>query len=182
MPPQPLSPKNLSSAGQAAYQARKFPEAAVAFEQAARAYRASGDEVAAAEAANNSSVAYLQAGNAQKAFEMAENTHLVFATQGDLTRQGMALANQAAALEGLKRFKEALELYRQSSEAFKSSGDHELRAMVLQNISALQLRTGEQLQALATMDAALEQKKRLSPKEKFLKRLLKIPFEMLHRK
>ncbi|GAP05701.1 MAG TPA: tetratricopeptide repeat protein [Anaerolinea thermolimosa] len=182
MSTRPLSPQDLSSEGQAAYQARNFLEAAAAFEQAARAYRASGDEVAAAEAANNSSVAYLQAGDAQKAFEMAENTHLVFAGQGDLTRQGMALANQAAALEGLNRLKEALELYRQSSEVFKSSGDHELRAMVLQNISALQLRTGEQLQALATMDTALEQKKRLSLKEKFLKRLLKIPFEMLNRK
>uniref|UniRef100_A0A7C4KJ26 Tetratricopeptide repeat protein n=1 Tax=Anaerolinea thermolimosa TaxID=229919 RepID=A0A7C4KJ26_9CHLR len=128
MHPQPLSPSDLSSEGQTAYQAGKFLEAAAAFEQAARAYRASGDEAAAAEAANNSSVAYLQAGDAQKAFEMAENTHLVFASKGDLTRQGMALANQAAALEGLKRFKEALELYRQSSEAFKSSGDHELRA------------------------------------------------------
>ena len=43
----------------------------------------------------------------------------------------MSLANQAAALEGLKKWPEALELYEKSSSLLKEIGEKELRAYVL---------------------------------------------------
>jgi protein subunit release factor A len=85
-------------------------------------------------------------------------------------------------LEALNRLKEALERYKNASNLLKQSGDKEMRAMVLANISSLQLRTGDQLQALASMDAALDHKKKLSLKERLLQKLLKVPFDFMNRK
>jgi tetratricopeptide (TPR) repeat protein len=180
--PETLTAKELIAEGQGAYKEKRYSEAASSFEQAARALQASGDSPGAAEAANNSSVAYLQAGSAADALRLAEGTPAVFAAAGDIRRQGMALANQAAALESLHRLPEALETYQLASELLKQAGEKELRALVLENISTLQLRTGNQLQALASMDTALEHKGKLSIRERLLKKLLRVPFDFLNRK
>jgi tetratricopeptide (TPR) repeat protein len=177
-----LSARELIIEGQSAYKAKRYREAAASFEQAARALQSSGDSQSAAEAANNSSVAFLQAGSAADALRLAKGTPAVFATAGDFRRQGMALANQAAALEGLHRLPEALETYQQASDLLKQAGENDLRALVLENISTLQLRTGNQLQALASMDTALEHKGKLTIRERLLKKLLRVPFDMLNRK
>jgi tetratricopeptide (TPR) repeat protein len=93
----------------------------------------------------------------------------------------MALANQAAALEGLGQLEAALERYTRAAEFLKQVGENEMRALVLKNISTLQLRTGKQLQALASMDAALDNQKRLSWRERMLQKLLRVPLDMLKR-
>ncbi len=177
-----LTPSELIAEGKAAYQAKRYGDAAAAFEQAARSYQSAGEGLDAAEAANNASVAWLKGGDASSALRCVEGTPEVFATAGDLRRHGMALANRAAALEGLNRLNEALENYQKAAEVLKQAGEKDLRALVLENISALQLRTGSQLQALASMDAALENKGRLSIRERLLKKLLRVPFDMLNRK
>jgi hypothetical protein len=93
----------------------------------------------------------------------------------------LALGNQAAALEALNRLDDALARYWQCSNLLKQIGDEETRAPVLKNISTLQIRTGHQFEALATMEAALNNQKKLSPVERFLKKLLNIPMKMLRR-
>jgi tetratricopeptide (TPR) repeat protein len=164
-----------------AYQQQRYAEAARLFQQAASQYKAGGDPLKAAEMANNGSVALLQAGSAQAALEAAEGTDQVFAQAGDARRQALALGNQAAALEALNRLDDALARYWQCSNLLKQIGDEETRAPVLKNISTLQIRTGHQFEALATMEAALNHQKKLSPVERFLKKLLKIPMQMLRR-
>ena len=177
-----LTPRDLTAEGKAAYAAKKYPEAGAVFERANRAYMAAGDFLNAAEAANNASVAWLQAGDPEKALLLAAGTETTFETAGDLLRQGIALANQAAALDGLNRKQEALDYYQRAAEYLKQAGENEMRAMVLKNISTLQLQTGGHLQALASMDAALDQKKKLSLRERLLKLLLRVPFDMMNRK
>jgi tetratricopeptide (TPR) repeat protein len=172
---------SLLRRAQETYQAGRFPEAAGLFEQASRQYSQGGDELNSAEMANNRSVALLQSGDAQGALAAAEGTDRVFALAGDARRQALALGNQAAALEALKRLDEALERYWQSSNLLKQVGDEDSRAVVLKSISALQIRTGHQLEALASMDAALGGQKKLSIKERFLKKLLDVPMRMLKR-
>jgi tetratricopeptide (TPR) repeat protein len=162
-----------------AYQVGRFSEAAGLFEQAAQQYSQRGDAVSAAEMENNRSVALLQAGEAQGALDVAEGTDQIFAEAGDLHRQALAIGNQAAALEGLNRLDAALARYRESAILLKQVGDEENRAMVLKSISALQIRTGHQLEALASMDAALANQKKLNPQERFLKKLLDVPMRML---
>ncbi len=167
-------------AGMQAFQAGEYPAAAAHFAEAAQAYAADGDAPAAAEMQNNRSVALLKAGKAGEALEAANGTDEVFAQIADLRRQGMALGNQAAALEALGQLKEALEKYEHSAELLKKTNETQLRAHVLESLSALQIRTGNQLQAMATMQSALASKKKLSLKDRLLNNLLKVPLRMMH--
>ncbi|MBI4926745.1 MAG: hypothetical protein HY835_03190 [Anaerolineae bacterium] len=180
--PDTLTPQDLANEGQKLYKGKRYQESAAAFEQAARGWQAAGDAAAAAEAANNSSVAFLKAGDAQRALDIVEGTSQVFEAAKDSRRQGMAIANRAAALEGLNRLQEALAEYQIASDVLKLAEENELRSYVLQCISALQIRTGKELQALASMDSALENRENLSLREKLLKKLIKTPFNMLNRK
>lgn len=173
--------QTLKSRAEKSFRSGKFAEAADLFQQAYQLCTQSGDVLKAAEMANNRSVALLQAGNAAAALEAAQGTDAVFAQAGDLQRQAFALGNQAAALEGLNRLEEALARYIQCNNLLKHTGDEENRASVLKSISALQIRTGHQLEALASMDAALENQKKLSLKERFLKKLLDVPMNMLRK-
>jgi tetratricopeptide (TPR) repeat protein len=174
-----LNPKQLEKEGKVAYQRGDFSAAARAFQAAERGFASTGDLLTSAEMSNNASVAFLQAGDAPAALESVGTTPAIFAEAGDVRRQAMALGNQAAALEALKRFDEAAEAYEQSAELFKRIGEDGLRANVLQSLSALQLRTGRQLQALASMQAGLEQVERPTAQQSLLKRLLRVPFHML---
>jgi tetratricopeptide (TPR) repeat protein len=172
---------SLSKRAEDAYKAGRFPEAAGLFEQAARKYTEDGNTLRAAEMANNRSVALLQAGDGKGALEAAECTDQVFAQAGDIRRQALAIGNQAAALEALNRLDEALAHYRQCANLLKQVGDDEDRAPVLKSISTLQIRTGHQFEALASMEAALDSQKKLSLQERFLKKLLNVPMRMMRR-
>jgi tetratricopeptide (TPR) repeat protein len=121
---------------------------------------------------NNASVSWLMAGDAQQALEAAKDTHLVFEAQQDDKQAGMAYGNQAAAYEALHEFETSLSYYQKASEKLLICGEKEYRAVVLKQISQLQLKTGEHLQALASMNTALDSTPKLSGKEKFLKKFL----------
>jgi len=166
------SPDELAERGKQAYDQGAFHEAARYFEEAALAYQALNDRLNAAEMRNNASVAWLRADLPEKALASAQGSDTVFAEAGDLRRQGMALGNQAAALEALERFAEALNLYRRAADALKAAGENEFYGIVMQRIAALQVQQGKRLEALFSMEAALENKPRLSPKEQTLKSLI----------
>jgi len=173
-----LSP-DISKKGKAAFEAGHFEEADSLFFEAQQSYEQAGDKLMAAEMKNNRCVALLQLDKAEEALEVAANTDHLFQEAGDQQRQAIAVSNQASALEALKRYPEAIEKYQQASDLLKELDEKEMRTYVLKSLAALQLKTGEQLQSLATMQAALESKKKLSLREKFLKRLLKMPFKMM---
>lgn len=173
-------PKLVQKAEQA-YQSGQFTESAELFQQAASQYSEESNALKAAEMLNNRSVALLRAGNVQGALEASAGTDQVFAQAGDTRRQALALGNQAAALEEANRLDEALTRYWDCSNLLKQIGDEETRVPILKSISALQIRTGRQLEALASMDTALSHKKKLTVQERFLKKLLDVPMRMLRR-
>jgi tetratricopeptide (TPR) repeat protein len=174
-----ISIKQLISDGKSAYQQGDFLAAARAFDAAAESYTAAGDALNAAEMSNNSSVAYLQAGEAQEALRSVEGTPVVFANAGDRRRQGMSLGNLGAALEAVGRLDEAADVYRQSAELLEATGEDDLRAYVMKSLSALQLRKGRHIEAVATMESGLEGIKHPKPQQSFLKKLLGIPRKLL---
>ncbi len=174
-----LKPDQLVKEGQSAYRKGDYVAAGHAFMAAAQGFHSAGDPLNAAEAANNGSVALLQAGEASEALKALEGTEEIFAEAGDIRRQGMSVGNRGAALEALNRLDEALDAYQQSADLLKQSGEDDYYANVMQSLSALQLRTGRQLQALASMQSGLEQIQKPTPKQRLLKRLLHIPFRML---
>jgi tetratricopeptide (TPR) repeat protein len=162
-----------------AYETEDFEEAARWYEQAAKEYTAQGDAINAAEMNNNRSVCLLRADNPNAAYQAALGTEQIFAQTGDVRRQAMALGNQAAALDSMKKYEEAIQLYRQSNELLKQINAPDLRIYVLQSLSGLHLRRRHYLEALAAMQAALDLKSNLSLRERILKKLLQIVFGML---
>ncbi len=148
--------EKLCKEGKSFYDRGDYLAAARAFEAAAQGYTLAGKVPEGAEAANNASVAYLQGGQAEAALKTLDGTAVVFADAGDLRRQGMALGNRGAALEALDRLEEASEMYQQSADVLAQAGEDRLRADVMKSLSALQLRMGRQLQALATLQAGLD--------------------------
>jgi len=175
------SPEELAKKGKSEFKKGDHLAAAHTFEAASQGYRVSGKLLDSAELANNASVAYLQAGEAPEALRIVEGTPEVFEQSGDLRRQGMALGNYASALEALDRLDEASESYRHSAEILEQAGEDQLRANVMHSLSTLQLRSGRQLQALASMHSGIDGVKKPSPRQRMLKRLLNIPFDMLNK-
>ena len=161
------------------YRAGDYQAAAQAFAAAESSFKLIKDEASAAEMANNKSVALLQAGDALGAFEAVDGTQSTFEQMGDLRRQALALGNRAAALEALGHLEDASQDYEYSANILKEIGEHELRADVLQSLSAVQLRTRNPLQAMATMRAGIEQVEHPTLKQRLLKRLLNIPFRLM---
>jgi len=167
-----LIPEDLIQEAKKWYSRKDYSQAADLYRKAAQAYKSQNDEVNAAEQMNNCSVAYLQAGEPQSAFDAAEGTDTVFLNIHDPVREALAKGNQAAALEDLHRDAEALDLYRKSADLLKSTNEKELRSYVMKKISALQIRTGDKLDATVSMYGALQDKKNLTGKEKTLKKML----------
>jgi tetratricopeptide (TPR) repeat protein len=175
-----LSPKELAQSGENQYRNGQYEEAAASYEKAIQSYTTAGDTLMAAEMANNRSVALLQGGHAQQAYEACLGSDQLFEKAGDNRRRAIALGNQAAALDGMGKKDAALQLYEQCAELLKNENQPEMRSAVLKSISALQLRSGKQMEAIASMDAAIAQKKNLSLRERLLKHLIKLPFRLLH--
>jgi tetratricopeptide (TPR) repeat protein len=140
------NPLSLAEQGKQEYGKGNFKAAAGLFSQAAEAYTSLGDELNAAEMKNNESVAFLQAGDAQEAFRATDGTEAVFLEAGDLKRQGIAISNRAAALEGLKKWKEALADYDRAAVIFEQAGEGDMHSMVRKaaaNINLKRLRVSD---------------------------------------
>jgi len=161
------------------YIEKKYSEAAQNYLELANESYLAGNEAEQAELKNNASVAFLLAGNCQAAYESSFQTELVFLKSGNLKFAGMSLGNQAAALEELGRNKEALTLFEKGAQVLKEAGENDLRAYILKRISVIKLKQGQHLEALATMDAALDNVNSLSKKERFLKRLSNFVFKLI---
>ena len=174
-----LTPQQITKEAKSAYSKGDYASAAKSFEAARQGYLSTGDELMAAEMANNVSVALLQAEDSDGALEAVEGTAEIFSKAGDDKRQAMALGNYAAALEALDRLDEAEQVYWQAAEILKNIGEDDLRLSVMQSISALQLRTGRQLQAVATMQSGVEDVSKPTLKQRFLKKLLNLPIKMI---
>lgn len=180
--PRPLNDASrLEKQAASAYQGKHYQVAAELYERIAEAYAQSGDILSAAEARNNASVAYLQIGNAPQALRLVEGTVQCFAQAGDTRRQGMAMGNLAAALEALGRAREAEQAYRQAAQLLGEAGEAVMKAYTLQALSALQLRHGKQFEALVTMRSSLEEHPNPTPKMKWVKRLIQLPFNLFRK-
>lgn len=162
-------PAQLDARGKQAYQNKHYDEAAEYFRQAAEGYTLGRAGLLAAEMRNNMSVALLQAGKPQEAFDAALGTDQVFAGANDIKRQAMALGNQAAALEELHRFDEAIAAYERSAELFSSVNEGDLRASVMKSAAALKLRTGKITDSAFKMMGSIEAKETPSLFERIMK-------------
>jgi tetratricopeptide (TPR) repeat protein len=167
-----LAPQEITDQAKRIYQAGDYPAAGQAFAEAASAYADMGDVLMSAEMKNNQSVALLRDKQSQAALEAAQGTDVVFAEAGDARRQGMALANQASALEALKRFKEAIDFFNRAGEALEKVGEVDLRFEVMKLLSTLYLRRFKYYDAIIALQSGLAPIKNPTPKQRFIKKLL----------
>ncbi len=161
-----------SEEGKRAFEAGQYDAAAEKFELAAQGYDSLHDSLNAAEMKNNLSVALLKLGKGQAALDAAQGTDQIFAEANDLRRQGMAIGNQAAALEALKRWDQALAAYDRSAEVLSQAGDGDLRSVVMKSAAAIKLRRGKVGDSAFKMIGSLEAKEKPSLFERLLRFLL----------
>jgi tetratricopeptide (TPR) repeat protein len=168
-----LEPDQIASQGKLAFENKNFIEAVELFRQAADGYTAGRAGLMAAEMKNNMSVALLQAGKAREALDAALGTDQIFEAAKDIKRQGMAVGNQAAALEGLHRYNEAIAAYERSAELFSQAGEGDLRAMVMKSAAAIKLKTGKVTDSAFKMMGSLDVKDNPTFFERILKFFLR---------
>lgn len=173
------SPAELAEEGRRLYGAGDYAAAAGLFENAAAGYRAAGQAALAAEMANNLSVAQLQAGDPAAALAAVAGTAEIFAEAGDRLKMALAWGNQAAALEGLGHIAEAEQDYERSAAVLKELGENDLRAEVMKALTALQVRGGRQMEALASMQSGLAGVEKPGLKMRFMRWLLNLTRKFL---
>ncbi|MBI4731391.1 MAG: hypothetical protein HY781_04565 [Chloroflexi bacterium] len=165
-------PQTLAVQAKQVYEMGDFPAAGQAFADAAEAFLSAGDKLMAAEMKNNQSVSLLRAKQAQSALDAVEGTEAVFADAGDFRRLGMAHANRASALEALRRHPDAIAAYEKAGESLEKAGEDQMRAQVMQLLSALYLRRWKFLNAVISLQSGLAGVKDPTPKQRLMKKLL----------
>jgi tetratricopeptide (TPR) repeat protein len=164
-----LNPITLAEDGKNEYGRGNFLAAADLFWQAAQSYRSAKDELNAAEMMNNQSVALLQAGKAREALQATEGTEEIFQKAGDTKRQGIAVSNRAAALEGLKKWKEALTEYERAALLFEQIGEGDMHSIVRKASANINLKRGHLTDSQMDVYDSL----RLVEKPTFTQRIMK---------
>ena len=175
------TPDSLAQRALQDFRQGRFADAARGFESARRLFEQAGDRAQAAEAANNRCVALLQAKCPAEALRAVEGTPEAFDALGDAKRAAQALGNLASALEAAGDLPAAEVAYRQALERFAALKDAEARSTILTSLSQLQLKRGQPMEALATMQAGLDQKPRHSLRDRWIRRLLDLPSRLLPR-
>jgi tetratricopeptide (TPR) repeat protein len=165
-----MDAKTLAEQAQQEYQNGAYLAAAELFQQSAQAYEAAQEALTAAEMKNNRSVALLQAGKAEEALHATDGTEEVFLKAGDLKRQGIAIANRAAAYEGMNKINEALAEYNRAGDIFEAIGEGDMHSIVRKATAQIYLKRGYVGNThLDVMDSL-----RLVEKPTFAQRILKV--------
>jgi tetratricopeptide (TPR) repeat protein len=171
-----MEANTLAEQGKQEYAKGAFAIAANLFSQAAQAYGNVQDQLNAAEMKNNQSVALLKAGRAEDALHATEGTEEIFQKAGDQKRQGIAIANRAAALEGLKKYNEAMEEYNRAAVIFEQIGEGDMHSVVRKATAEIFLKRGyignTQMDVLDSL--RLVEKPTLT--QRFLKFLMRLGF------
>jgi len=174
MSPDQLNPQSLADQGKQEYEKGSYLAAANLFLQAAQAYASAGDNLNAAEMKNNQSVALLQAGKAREALQATDGTEEVFQKAGDIRRQGIAVSNRAAALEGLRQGKEALAEYDRAAALFEQIGEGDMHSVVRKAAANLNLKYGRFNDSQMDIYDSLRLVKKPSLSQRIMKFLMRI--------
>ena len=166
-------PKQWEIEGKRAFASGRYAEAANAFREASREYSLGRDGLHAAEMDNNLSVSLLKGNKPQEALDAATGTDKTFETRGDKSKQAMALGNQAAALDALKQYNEALELYERAAAIFAETREGDMRSLVLKSAAAIRLKQGKLSDTAMDMLGSLGAVEKPSLLQRFLKFLLR---------
>ncbi len=162
--------EQLKQLGLEQFQKNQFKPAAETFQKCVTLLETEGLTSESAEMRNNLGVALVRAKAYQEALEAIQGTPEAFLATADTQKQGIALANLGNALEGLKENDAAIEAYEKAIECFKACEEKKLRSITLKYLSDLQIKTGKQYQALASLKSSYEESPDVNLKNNFFKR------------
>ncbi len=128
----------------------------------------------AAEMKNNQSVALLQAGKAKEALQATDGTEEIFEQANDLKRQGIAVGNRAAALEGLKKWDEALAEYDRAAKILEQAGEGDMHSIVRKAAANLNLKRGRMTDSQMDVYDSLRLVEKPSLTQRIMKFLMRI--------
>ena len=169
-----VNPTTLAEQGKKEYEQQNYLAAAERFAQAAQAYTLMKDELNAAEMKNNQSVALLQAGKAKEALQATEGTEEIFQKANDIKRQGIAVSNRAAALEGMKQWKEALAEYDRAASLFEQIGEGDMHSVVRKAAANINLKRGRIVDSQMDVYDSLRLVEKPTLTQRFMKFLIRI--------
>jgi tetratricopeptide (TPR) repeat protein len=169
-----VKPGTLAEQGKKDYEQENYLAAAERFAQAAQAYTLMKDELNAAEMKNNQSVALLQAGKAKEALQATEGTEEIFQKANDIKRQGIAVSNRAAALEAMKKWKEALAEYDRAASLFEQIGEGDMHSIVRKAAANLNLKRGHIVDSQMDVYDSLRLVEKPTLTQRFMKFLIRI--------
>jgi len=169
-----MDAKALAEQAKQEYEKGQYLAAADLFSQTAQAYENVRDELNAAEMKNNQSVALLRAGKAGDALRVTDGTEEIFQKAGDLKRQGIAIANRAAALDGLKKWSEAMDEYNRAAVILEEAGEGDMHSVVRKATAEIFLKRGY----ISNTQMDVIDSLRLVEKPTFTQRILKFMMRM----
>lgn len=162
----------LKNLGLSQYRAEQFTKAALTFAQAADLLAEAGQAVASAEMRNNAGVAFMAQQQWAEAVRILQGTPEIFEANHAPQREAEALANLAAAYEGLGEVARAMEGYLQAIDKLSAVGEKDTRAACYKKLGALYFKAGQQWPAIGAIEAGLGLASELSPEERRLKAVL----------
>ena len=175
----PAVPPDEEHLGLACYRAGDLEGAIYHFTQARLAYESAGHEQKSCEVRNSLSVTLVQAGRPAQALAAVDGTPQQFDELKDPSNAAKAYGNLASAQEACGDRAAAEASYRLAADRFAALGDLEHHNFTMRALSQLQLRRGQPLQAALSLQAALEDQPNLGLRDRWLLRLLKVPFRFL---
>jgi len=174
-----LNQEIVLSKAKESYNAGDYLKAAHLYLVAETSLINAGEDARAGAMANNASVSFLRAGENEKSLLVLDGYIDLFESLDEIRNLAFTLGNRAAALDASGRLDEATKDYQRAALLFTQIDENELFAITKQSLSALQIRSGNPLEALATMKSGLSATPPLGIKHRLLKRFLDIPFRLL---
>jgi tetratricopeptide (TPR) repeat protein len=169
-----VNPLTLAEQGKKEYEQGAYLAAAELFSRAAQTYASTKDELNAAEMKNNQSVALLQAGKPKEALQATDGTEEVFQKAVDIRRQGIAVSNRAAALEGMGKWKEALDEYDRAAFLFEQIGEGDMHSIVRKAAANINLKRGRIVDSQMDVYDSLRLVEKPTLTQRFMKFLMRI--------
>ncbi len=175
------SAQELKEQGLRLFQEGLYKEAAAEFGQARETFAAEGDEIEAAEMANNLGVIYRLQGEWDAAIVVLEEARAAFVRLGDRDREAQTLGNLGGLYASKGERDKAKECLRQAADIFAELGDDQHRGETLLALGMQMWKTEDRSAGLTTYEAGLRTLRKPTAGQKALRGLLSLRTRLLGR-
>lgn len=169
----------LEESGVSAYQSGNPEKAVEDFRLAHRLFEEAGNPIKAAAMANNLCVVLLELDRPEEALKSVEETPQVMLEAGELQLAGQAFGNRATAKAAGGYYDSAEQDFIEAIGIFNQTNAEELLSHTLKALSKLQLKQGRSLEAVNTMQRALQAEPKPGVRARILQKLLNFPSRFL---